>query len=375
MNDECTLRTAAAAHEVGADWALLSSPDAVCYAAGHTGLIETGPSPFAGGPSLAFVAADGSTVALLVNNLEEAAAAEAGVDRVFTYVGIALGERSPVEGRYRAAVEHALAELGVGGVVAVEAATLTWLVADAVTAHGARLMAIDRALDRARSTKTAAEIERLRFCASLTDAGQRAAVEAARPGRSELEMWADVRLAMEELTGERVPVAGDLTSGRANTASISGWPTARVVHEGDPILCDLAPRANGYWGDSCNTIFVGEPGPAFMKLYTTTQRSIEVVRETLRAGISAAEFDRTVRSVFEDAGVRNPLHTGHGIGTGVHEWPRLVPDQDVILREGMVLMIEPGAYDPDVGGVRLEWMYLVTATGNEVLSGFPHVLA
>ena len=38
------------------------------------------------------------------------------------------------------------------------------------------------------------------------------------------------------------------------------------------------------------------------------------------------------------------------------------------------LMLEPGAYAPGVGGVRLEWMYLVTASGNEVLSGFPHVL-
>ena len=46
-----------------------------------------------------------------------------------------------------------------------------------------------------------------------------------------------------------------------------------------------------------------------------------------------------------------------------------------MIREGMVLMLEPGAYEPGVGGVRLEWMYLVTATGNEVLSGFPHVQA
>jgi Xaa-Pro dipeptidase len=110
-----------------------------------------------------------------------------------------------------------------------------------------------------------------------------------------------------------------------------------------------------------------------MKLYTTPQR-FEVVRETLRPGVTVAEFDRTVRAVFEGAGVSNPLHTGHGVGTGVHEWPRLVPDLDVALEEGMVLMIEPGAYDPEVGGVRLEWMYLVTATGNEVLSGFPHTL-
>jgi Xaa-Pro aminopeptidase len=171
-----------------------------------------------------------------------------------------------------------------------------------------------------------------------------------------------------------MPVAGDLTSGVTNTGGISGWPTDRRVQENEPILCDLAPRANGYWGDSCNTIYVGEPGPDFMKLYETTQHSIEVVRETLRPGITAAEFDRKVRAVFEQAGIVNPIHTGHGIGTGVHEWPRLVPNQDVVLREGMVLMVEPGAYDPQVGGVRLEWMYLLTPTGNEVLSGFPHSL-
>jgi Xaa-Pro dipeptidase len=359
---------------VGADWALLTSPDAVCYATHHTGIIETGPSPFAGGPSLAFVSSDGSTVALLVNNLEEADAAQAGADRVLSYVGIGLEELSPVETRYETAVKNALRELDVGGTIAVEAATLPELVGAAVAERGGTIVAIDRELDRARATKTPEEIERLRWCAELATLGQRAALRAAQPGRSELEIWADVRLAMEQAAGERLPVAGDLTSGIDNTAAISGWPTDRVVQEGDPILCDLAPRSRGYWGDSCNTIFLGEPGLAFQKLYSTTERAVEVVRETLRAGISAAEFDQAVRSVFEKAGVSNPIHVGHGIGTGVHEWPRIVPGQEVTLEPNMVLMVEPGAYEPGVGGVRLEWMYLVTEGGNEVLSGFPHTM-
>ena len=179
---------------------------------------------------------------------------------------------------------------------------------------------------------------------------------------------------MEALAGERLPVAGDLTSGVANTAAISGWPTSRVVNEGEPILCDLDTRANGYWGDSCNTIFLGEPGPDFMKLYTTTQQAIEVVQETLKPGVVAADFDRKVRSVFEEPGsttrftpvtasarastmatnrARSGRHAPGGNGAGGQE---------------------PGAYDPAVGGVRLEWMFLVTGSGNEVLSGFPHTL-
>jgi Xaa-Pro aminopeptidase len=72
-------------------------------------------------------------------------------------------------------------------------------------------------------------------------------------------------------------------------------------------------------------------------------------------------------------GATNLIHNGHCIGTGPHESPRVVPGEETTIREGMVLMLEPGAYAPGVGGVRLEWMYLVTATGNEVLSGFEHV--
>src|SRR5260221_287814 len=82
MADERTQRVAAAAKDLGADWAVLTSPDTVYYAAQHAGVIETGPSPFAGGPSIAFVSAADSFVGLVVNNLEEAAARESSADQV-----------------------------------------------------------------------------------------------------------------------------------------------------------------------------------------------------------------------------------------------------------------------------------------------------
>jgi Xaa-Pro aminopeptidase len=236
------------------------------------------------------------------------------------------------------------------------------------------IVPIDRALARARAVKTEAEVAALRRSAEVTAVGHRAAAAAVRPGRSELAVFADIRLAMETEAGERLPLTGDLLTGVARTAGVMGWPGTRTIEPGDPVICDLAPRVAGYWGDSCNTLVAGDPTADFLKLWKVSKRAIEVAGETLRPGITAADLDAAVRAVIESAGLENPLHIGHGIGTSSHEWPRIVPGNPAVIEPGMVLMIEPGAYDPRFGGVRLEWMFLVTDTGAEVLSPFEHVL-
>ena len=79
-----------------------------------------------------------------------------------------------------------------------------------------------------RCTKTAEEIERLRWCAHLTDLGQAAALRGARPGRTELEVWADVRLAMEAEEGRARPDRGrpHVRDRLDRRASAAGRPTA-----------------------------------------------------------------------------------------------------------------------------------------------------
>jgi Xaa-Pro aminopeptidase len=79
-----------------------------------------------------------------------------------------------------------------------------------------------------------------------------------------------------------------------------------------------------------------------------------------------------VESSFARHGLPVTHYSGHQIGTGVNEPPRLVPYDDTVIEPGMVFAIEPGAYAGQGGrsGARAERMVLVTETGPDVLSAF-----
>lgn len=363
MIDPRIVNVRAAAREVGADWALLTAPDSCAYA-GHVAGIETGPSPFDGGPT-AVLAGEGTFVAC--NELEAGLAPEGA--EVFAYESLGFSDPTPLPEKYAVALGRMLDRAGVRGPVATEAASLPASAAGAIAARG-EARPFDGPLARVRAIKGVAEAAALRRCAEATAAGQAAVPGALREGIPELEAWREVRLAMEMAAGTRIPVAGDFVSGRERTAAIGGPATDRVMRAGDPVIADLAPRIGGYWGDSATTTVIGEPSPALADMYRRTVDILERVRETLRPGITGHAFDAPLRAMVEAAGYANPVHMGHGIGTSIHEWPRLVPGQEAEIAPGMILMVEPGCYHPDVGGVRVEQMFLITEDGHEVLSPF-----
>jgi Xaa-Pro aminopeptidase len=100
----------------------------------------------------------------------------------------------------------------------------------------------------------------------------------------------------------------------------------------------------------------------------------------VKPGIDASAVDAAARNVLFERGLGEAFGhgTGHGLGLDVHEEPRIgKPRTDmpsVTLAAGMVFTIEPGAYLPGFGGVRIEDDVLVTATGCDVLTRLPREL-
>ena len=324
----------AALRERGQQAALLSSPHNLCYVSGYEVPIEAGPSAFAGGPDLALLDAHGR-VTVIVPNLEEGAARRDGrADVVIGYDAFGYRERFDQPANLRATLLEVLRGSDLGGALGVEPDTLPSSLERAIRTAFPELRLGDAtpALAAARLVKTEEEIALLRRAIDLTAVGQQAARRLLRPSLTEIALFAGLRGAMEEAAGRRLAIAGDLVAGPGRTADAGGWPLGMVIDPGAPVIVDLAPRLAGYWGDSCNTLCAGEPSGALRRMIQATTEALAKGVEAARPGLRAAELDAVCRRHVEGYGYAYAHHSGHALGTTVHEDPRLVPYEGLPLQ-------------------------------------------
>jgi Xaa-Pro dipeptidase len=348
--------------------ALITNPANITWLTGYAPFIETGPSPFEGGPALGWYH-DGD-LSIVVNDWEAPALSGAGA-RVLDYSGFTIDE--PLTGTARQAeVLQGLLQgsASLKGKLAAEMDFLPAAMLETIQAAlpNAELHHLEGKLALLRAVKTGGEIEKIRAALRLSDLAQEEIQKHIRPGATELDLWEAVRTRIEQEVGERLPILVDLVAG-LRTADIGGMPGTYTISPGDPVMLDFVPRLNGYWGDNCNCYFAGEPVDELKKIKHLVQEALQRGQDAICPGRQARDIDALVRDTIRSAGYEPyPHHTGHGIGTTYHEEPRIVPYNDIVLEKDMVMVLEPGIYLPQVGGVRLEDAYLVTEDGCEVLT-------
>lgn len=289
-----------------------------------------------------------------------------------------------VPASYDEALVGCLASVGIDA-AGIEAQHLTvarfdWLARTlAARAPAVTILPTEGVVERLRMVKDAGETSLLRQAARGLSAVAEAAFGAVRAGAEEREVAGAIEAALRAGGYERVAFDTIVASG-PHSALPHHRAEARRLAPGDLVVLDFGGVLSGYCSDLTRTVAVGRAGREARRLYQAVREAQQAAIEVVRPGITTTAVDAAARSVLErhNLGEAFGHGTGHGLGLDVHEEPRLTrlrPDVPAVLLEpGMVFTIEPGAYVPGLGGVRIEDDILVTDTGYEVLTDVPREL-
>ncbi|MEA4894905.1 MAG: Xaa-Pro peptidase family protein [Oscillospiraceae bacterium] len=233
-------------------------------------------------------------------------------------------------------------------------------------------------ISRLRMIKAPDELEAIRNSTRVTDEGMRLLHRGLYAGESVIET---VMPAKKLQTG--VIAAGEydyvncsfLTAGwpAPKSAQPHSVPDFRTRMGSGPIVLMSYNRVNGYAAECERTVFLGEPSARERMLFETVMEARELAFSMVKPGARCCDIDFATQEFFKSKGHGDRVihRTGHGIGLGNHEQPWLSVGSEDVLRENMVISIEPALYFPEIGGFRHSDTVLVTKDGFERLTKYP----
>ena len=222
-----------------------------------------------------------------------------------------------------------------------------------------------------RCIKDKGEIEKIRTAAEITCVALDNALAELNTETTERELARNIESFMIEHGALRAAYPPIIAAGK-NSALPHARPSDQRILDTNLLLVDVGANFEGYCSDMTRMI-------PLSKLSKEQERASQIVLdaqikaiESIRPGIRAKEVDAICRDILSNAISGGEfLHgTGHGVGLEIHEYPSINSKSNDMLREGMVVTVEPGIYFEGSYGIRWEDLLLVTDSGIEYLTNY-----
>ena len=285
-----------------------------------------------------------------------------------------------VDGTYDATLAKLLTSLGLSR-VGFEAANVTvsrhnWLAATlAPVANAPQLVPLEQAVERIRMRKDDYELSMLRESARRLSEVAASVFKEVRAGRTEREVALAIDGRIMAAGFERMAFDTIVACG-PNAALPHAHPGERRLGENELVVLDFGGVYRSYCSDLTRTVVVGTASDRAREVHAAVLEAHDSAIQSVAPGRSRFAIDAAARDVLARRGLGEAFGhgTGHGLGIDIHEDPKVtrrsgdVGTDDELVDAGMVFTIEPGAYLPGWGGVRIEDDVLVTQHGVEVLT-------
>lgn len=223
-------------------------------------------------------------------------------------------------------------------------------------------------VEKLRVIKDETELQNIRQAAKITDQAFDFIKTKITAGVTEKELALELEFFIKKHADDIAFLP--IVAFNANAAIPHYLPNNRQqITDNSLILLDFGAKVNNYCADMTRVVFFGKPNNHRLAIYNTVLQAQKLAFDSLKINIATSEPDKIARDYIKSKGFPEYPHgLGHGVGLAIHEAPRLKIESEEILKENMVVTVEPGIYIKDYCGVRIEDLVVLKKDGAEILS-------
>ena len=219
-----------------------------------------------------------------------------------------------------------------------------------------------------RMVKSEAEIAKINHACTIANRAFERVPEIAETGTPLDEVFRRFQvLCLEESADWVAYLAGG--AGKDGYGDVISPATPVPLAKGDVLMLDTGLVWDGYFCDFDRNFAIGQPCDIAANGHSQLMEAVEAALDIIKPGITAADvFHAMDRIVSGGKGGSDAGRLGHGLGMQLTEWPSLIPDDHTILKQGMVLTLEPTVQTTPGKIMVHEENIIVTDNGAELLS-------
>ena len=193
-----------------------------------------------------------------------------------------------------------------------------------------------------RMIKTNEELKKIKFVCSIASDAYNALPSTLSIGNTEREAVHKLKIDILNRGADSVPFMPGI-SGQGGVSQIVCGPTDRILDDGDILFIDTGSTFDGYFCDFDRNYAFGRVASDVEKVYQILWQATEIGIKTAIPGATTNDIFNAMNKVIQDGGTigNNVGRLGHGLGLQLTEPPSHRLGEKTVIKENMVLTIEP----------------------------------